>query len=100
VPTSLPCPGKLPFDPEWFTDHQYYRLINVVAKPDGIALLTEIYRAVCSAVDSFRDRQLTPGQTIRRIIARTRGVHPGIEQTDLIPIMRGILTAIYEELPE
>jgi hypothetical protein len=89
-----------PCDWRWFTPHQYEALLRVLALSGGMAMITELYDGVRVVVDLCRDKGCTQGQTIRHVMACTRDGHPSIEQSDLIPITRGILTFIYEELPE
>jgi hypothetical protein len=58
------------------------------------------YNTVRARVDACRDSQSTPGETIRTVMAQTRSRRHGIETPDLVPITRGILNAIFAELPE
>jgi hypothetical protein len=97
---NLPAPGKLPFDPGWFSERQYEHLLQVIASPGGNELLVSLYHAVKARVDKCQDCQLAPGHTIRHVMACTRGGHPGINEADLLPVTRGMLSAIFEELPE
>jgi hypothetical protein len=97
---SLPDPGKLPFDPRWFSESQYDHLLNVIGAADGMAVIAGYYYTVRARVDACRDSLSTPGETIRTVMAQTRSRYPGIETPDLVPITRGILNAIFAELPE
>jgi hypothetical protein len=91
---------RLPFDAGWFTPRQWEHMANVVAKPGGFDVLVGYYQTVQARVDQCRDCQCTPGRTIRQVMACTRGGHPGIDQSDLIPITRGMLNVIFQEVPE
>jgi hypothetical protein len=91
-------PSRLPFDVGWFTEAQYEHMSNVIGQPDGFALVAELYYVVRRRVVLCRELSLTSGQVINQVMAQTRVGHKGIDKADLIPITRGLLTAIFEEL--
>jgi hypothetical protein len=91
-------PDRLPFDLCWFTEAQLDHLGNVIVQPNGFALVAELYELVRRRVVLCRELSLTSGHVVRQVMAQTRVGHPGIGQSDLIPITRGLLTAIFEEL--
>lgn len=91
MPEDIPPP----VDFGWFAMRQYDHLLNVVNKPGGMDLITSLCATVRARVDVCREMRLSPGRTVRQVMAQTRGGFPGIGQADLIPITRGILTAIF-----
>jgi hypothetical protein len=86
-----------PCDFGWFTPRQYEHLLRVVGQHNGMATITALVATVRARVDECRKCQLTSGRTVRQVMACTRGGHPGIAYANLVPITRGILTAIFEE---
>jgi hypothetical protein len=87
----------LSFDPSWFSKRQYEHLLNALNAEDGPARVKSYYEAVQARVDSWRNQQLTSGQIVYNVMAQAAGGHPGIEESDLIPITRGLLSVILEE---
>ena len=86
-----------PCDFGWFTPHQYEALLRVVGQPAGMTTIAALVDVVRRRVAACRECQLTTGRTVRQVMACTRGGFPGIRYADLVPITRGILTAIFEE---
>ena len=86
-----------PCDFGWFAPHQYEALLRVVGQPAGMTTIAALVDVVRRRVAACRGCQLTTGRTVRQVMACTRGGFPGIRYADLVPITRGILTAIFEE---
>jgi hypothetical protein len=89
-----------PVDYGWFTPLQHGALLRVIGTPDGSARVAELYELVRRRVELCRELSLTPGQVIKEVMAQTRAGHKGINQADLLPITRGMLTAIFRELDD
>jgi hypothetical protein len=86
-----------PVDFGWFSERQYEHLMNAIDTPHGMPLVTSYCAVVRQRVEICREMRLTPGHTIRVVLRQTRAGYPGIDHADLVPITRGILTAIFEE---
>jgi hypothetical protein len=88
-----------PCDFGWFTPHQYEALLRVVGQHNGMATIADLVRTVRARAAECDRCQLTAGHTIRVVMRQTRAGFPGVQYADLVPITRGILTAIFEEQP-
>ena len=88
-----------PCDFGYFAPHQYEALLRVVGPSAGMVTIADLVRTVRARVAECQVCQLTPGHTVRVVMRQTRAGFPGIQYHDLVPITRGILTAIFEEQP-
>jgi hypothetical protein len=88
-----------PVDFGWFSERQYDHLTNTIDTPHGMPVVTSYCLVVRQRVEICRELGLSPGHTFRQVMAQTRAGYPGIAYADLVPITRGILTAIFEEQP-
>lgn len=86
-----------PVDYGWFTPRQYDHLLNAIDKPHGMPVVTSSCNVVRQRVEVCWELGLSPGRTVRQVLAQTQAGYPGIDYADLLPITRGILTAIFEE---
>jgi hypothetical protein len=99
---SNPMPEDIqpPVGYGWFTTHQREALLRVMGTVEGLIRVAELYELVRRRVELCRELSLTSGQVIKQVMAQTRAGHKGINQADLLPITRGMLTAIFRELDD
>jgi hypothetical protein len=100
MPEPEPEPARLPFDLGCMTERQSNALLHILDGRGGMATIASYYELVGSKVDALREISLTQGHIIRQVMAQTRFGYPGIAAADLLPVTRGMLTAIFRELDD
>jgi hypothetical protein len=89
-----------PLDFGYLSEEQYEHLTNVIAQPDGMAVIRAYSMVVKMRVDRCKEQGLGKQSIIDTVTYDCRNSYPGIPDEDLSPLTRGLINCALEDNTE
>jgi hypothetical protein len=86
-----------PVDYGWLSESQYEHLLNVIAQPGGAAVARQYALVISLKVERYREQDMHPEEIVETVMEQAKEGYPGIDESDLLPLTRGLITCVLKE---